>query len=107
MVYTSWHTFLFFGDWRPIGTFCTITRLSTNYLNSIKLLLHVKHQLHIADIGGVDGGPVTQVTFPLCTLFGQNMAFVSMFSFNLSCSGKPESFFGAGIGLHFWHFPAF
>jgi hypothetical protein len=77
------------------------------FKNSIYSLLHDQHQLHIADIGTVDRSPVTQITFALGTFFSQNVAFVSMFSFDFSCSGKSEPFFGTGIGFHFWHFPAF
>jgi len=73
----------------------------------MKILLHVQHQLHILNIGTVNNRPVSQISFAFGTFLCKNMAFVSMFSFDFSCSGKFESFFGTGIGFHFWHFPAF
>jgi len=106
MIYTSWHTFYFFGNRRSAGwrtLFCTITWLITQ-INQLKLL-HVQQKLHIALICFVNGGPVTEVTFPLLTFFGKNVAFVGMFPFNFPCSGEPETFFSSRIRFHLWHNP--
>jgi hypothetical protein len=70
-------------------------------------LLHVQHQLHIVDVGTVNGRPVPEIPLALRALFGQNVAFVGMFSLDLAGSGKFESLLGTGIGFHFWHFPTF
>lgn len=45
-----------------------------------------------------------KVTLLLCCLLGQDVAFVSMLSFDLSGAGKLEAFLGSGVGLHFWHY---
>jgi len=44
-----------------------------------------------------------QVALPFLAHFGEDMAFVSVFSFYLPCARERESLLGAGIGFHFWH----
>ena len=66
-------------------------------------LLHqqLTNGLQVVDINDADA---RQVSLLLLGLLGQDVTLVSMFSFNLPCSGKGEPFFGTGISLKFWHF---
>ena len=43
------------------------------------------------------------MAFAFFRFFGQDMAFESVFPFDVSRAGDPESLLGAGIGFHFWH----
>ena len=66
-------------------------------------LLHqqLTNGLQVVDINDADA---RQVSLLLLGLLGQDVTLVSMFSFNLPCSGKGEPFFGTGISFNFWHF---
>ena len=68
-----------------------------------KLLLHEEFA-HRVEVTLVDDAHVSEVSLTLFALLGQDVTLVSMFSFNLPCSGKGESFFGTGISFNFWHF---
>jgi hypothetical protein len=47
---------------------------------------------------------MSQITFLLFRLFGQDVAFVSVFTLYFTGSGKSESFFSTGISFYLWHF---
>ena len=47
---------------------------------------------------------VVEVSLLLLSLLRQNVAVISMLSFDLTCSGQLEAFLSAGICLNFWHF---
>jgi hypothetical protein len=70
-----------------------------------KRLLHIQQKLNVTLIGLVNGSPISKVPFTFCTFFSQNVAFVGMFPFNFSTSGKSKTFFSSGVCLHFWHNP--
>ena len=67
------------------------------------MLLH-QELAHLRQVALVHDAHVGEVSFTLFALLGQDVTLVSMFSFNLPCSGKGEPFFGTGISLNFWHF---
>ena len=46
---------------------------------------------------------MSDMAFALFRFFGQDVAFESMFPLDVSGARNPESLFGAGVGLHFWH----
>ena len=69
-----------------------------------RALLEAKKSLYTAFVSGVNDAEVGEVSFLLLSLLGENVTFESMFSLDLSCSGKSESFFGTGISLNLWHF---
>jgi hypothetical protein len=46
---------------------------------------------------------MSKCAFTLGTHFGEDMAFVSVLSLDLSGAGVRESLLGTGIGFHFWH----
>ena len=62
---------------------------------------------YLLHIGAIHDGIVYQVSLLLLRLLRQNVTVISMLSFNLTCSGKSESFFSTGISLNFWHFLLF
>jgi len=43
------------------------------------------------------------MTLALFRFFSQDMAFESMFPFDVSGAGDLKSLLGAGVGFHFWH----
>ena len=51
-----------------------------------------------------DESKVVEVALLLFGLLSKNVAVVSVFSFDFSCSGKSESFFGTGISFNLRHF---
>ena len=66
-------------------------------------LLH-EELTHDVQVSPVHDAHLTQVTFTLLALLGQDVTLVSMSSFNLSGAGKGEPFLRSGIRLNFWHF---
>ena len=46
---------------------------------------------------------MSDMTFAFFRFFGKDMAFESVFPFDVSGAGDPESLLGAGVGFHFWH----
>ena len=62
---------------------------------------------YLLHIGTIHDGVVYQVSLLLLRLLRQNVTVISMLSFNLTRSGKSESFFSTGISLNFWHFLLF
>ena len=66
-------------------------------------LLH-QELTHDGQVGAVNDAHLTQVTFTLLALLGQDVTLVSMSSFNLSGAGKGKPFLRSGIRLNFWHF---
>ncbi len=46
---------------------------------------------------------VYQVLLLLFSFLRQDVAVISMFSLDFSCSGKSESFFRTGISFNLWH----
>ena len=46
---------------------------------------------------------MSQISLLLFGLFGENVALVSVFSLDFSRSGKRETLFRTGVGLHLWH----
>ena len=73
-------------------------------LVAVGCLLLNEEQTDAVEVSLVNDADVGEVTLLLLSLLCQDVTFVSMFSFNLSCSGKGEPFFGTGISLNFWHF---
>ena len=69
----------------------------------LSCLLH-QELTHDVQVGLVHDAHLTQVTFTLLALLGQDVTLVSMSSFNLSGAGKGEPFLRSGIRLNFWHF---
>ena len=69
----------------------------------LNCLLHQK-LLYDGQVGFFNDAHLTQVTFTLLALLGQDVTLVSMSSFNLSGAGKGEPFLRSGIRLNFWHF---
>jgi hypothetical protein len=55
----------------------------------------------------VNRGRVRKITFPLDGFLGKDVAFVSMLPLDFTGAGEGKPFFGAGFGLHFWHFTGF
>ena len=51
----------------------------------------------------MQGIGLTQVTFPLGALFGQDMTAMRVVTFETTGSGALEPFGGPAIGLHFGH----
>jgi hypothetical protein len=51
-----------------------------------------------------DNGAVSQVTFSLFGLFGENVAMVSVMSLDFAGAGKGESLLGSGLCFDFGHF---
>jgi len=49
-------------------------------------------------------GEIRQISFSFFCFFCQNMAFVSMFSLDLSRTRYRKSFLCSGVCLHFWHY---
>ena len=43
------------------------------------------------------------MAFAFFRFLGKDMAFESVFPFDVSGAGDPESLLGAGVGFHFWH----
>ena len=69
----------------------------------LELLLHEEFANGV-EVALVHHAHVSEVSLTLLALLSQDVTLVSMFSFNLPCSGKVESFFGTGISFNFWHF---
>ena len=69
----------------------------------LSCLLH-QELLDDGQVGFFNDAHLTQVTFTLLALLGQDVTLVSMSSFNLSGAGKGEPFLRSGIRLNFWHF---
>jgi hypothetical protein len=51
----------------------------------------------------LDDGGVIQIAFSLLALLGQNVAMVGMLPFDFAGARQFKTFFGSGLGLHFWH----
>jgi hypothetical protein len=51
-----------------------------------------------------DNSAVSQVTFSLFGLFGENVAMVSVMSLDFAGAGKRESLLGSGLCFNFRHF---
>lgn len=51
----------------------------------------------------IDGSCFAELAFSLTTFFGQNVAFTSLFAFDLTGSGNLKTLFGTTIRFHFWH----
>lgn len=47
---------------------------------------------------------VVKISFTLFRLLCQDVAVVSVFSFEFPCPGEREALLGRGIGLYLWHF---
>ena len=69
----------------------------------LSCLLH-QELLYDGQVSFFNDAHLTQVTFTLLALLGQDVTLVSMSSFNLSGAGKGEPFLRSGIRLNFWHF---
>ena len=54
-----------------------------------------------------DNGAVSQITFSLFGLFGENVAVVSVMSLDFTGAGQSESFLGSGFRFDFRHFLLF
>lgn len=67
------------------------------------VLLHCEKLANSLDIGALHDCGVVQHTFALFALLGENVAVVSVFSLDFSCSGESESLLTAGISLYLWH----
>jgi hypothetical protein len=69
----------------------------------INLLADTKQALHIALIGLVHNGKLHQSFLSAFGLFGQDVIFEGVLSFDLTGSRNVESFLGSGIGFHLRH----
>ena len=58
----------------------------------------------MAYVGAVYDIHVVKVALLFLGLLCQNVAVVSVMSFNLTRSGERETLFCSGISLYFWHF---
>jgi hypothetical protein len=67
-------------------------------------LFHCKQKLDILPVSGAYHSVVGEKPFTLGSLFGENVAFESMFALDLPCTGQSESFLCTRVCLHFWHF---
>jgi len=67
-------------------------------------LTQAKEFAYLINIALVYKCDVVEITLLLLGLLGQNVTVISVFSFNLTRSGKGEPLFGTGISLYFWHF---
>ena len=47
---------------------------------------------------------MVEISLTFFRLFGQDVAVVSVFSFDFAGTGEREAFLGSGIGLYLWHF---
>jgi hypothetical protein len=66
-------------------------------------LFCVKHILHISFVTLMHQARFCEITLSLRFLFGQNVTFERVLSFNFSRSGELEALLGAGYGFHLWH----
>ena len=67
-------------------------------------LAEVEKRLHLAHVGAVYKSGVVEVSLTLGALLCQNVAVVSVFSFDLSCAGERETLLRRAVGLYLWHF---
>lgn len=67
-------------------------------------LLDAEEFAHSLNVGSLHDGGVVEHAFALLRLFGEDVAVVSVFALDLSCSGKSESLFCTGISLYLGHF---
>ncbi len=72
-------------------------------VNTYKPLLHRQQPLDILLVRWMHFPKIGEVTLPFGGLFRENMAFVSVLSFNLTRTREGEPLFGAGICFHFRH----
>jgi hypothetical protein len=68
------------------------------------LLAHSEHLTDGAVQVVLHDGAVGQVAFSLGTLFGENVAVISVMSLDFAGAGQSESLLGGGLGFDFWHF---
>jgi hypothetical protein len=70
----------------------------------IKQLLHGQQTLDIFLVSFVYLSKISQVPLAFLRLFGENMALVSVLSFDFTSSGEREAFLRSRIRLHLWHY---
>ena len=58
---------------------------------------------NLLNVALVDDGEVVEVAFLLLGLLRQDVAVISVFSLDFSCTGKGEPLFGTGISLNLGH----
>lgn len=68
------------------------------------LLLQTEKSFNVTFVNLADSAEVGEVAFLLLGFLSENVALVSVFSLDLSCSGKSKALFSTGISLNFWHF---
>jgi hypothetical protein len=67
-------------------------------------MLHVGNQSSDPfQIGAVHQVALTEISFPLCALLGQDMAGEGLTPDDLAGAGGLEPFGRPAIGFHFWH----
>ena len=69
-----------------------------------KRLAEIEKRLHLAHVCAVYECSVVEVSLTLSALLCQNVAVVSVFSFDLSCAGERETLLRRAVGLYLWHF---
>lgn len=68
------------------------------------VLLHGEKLANGMRICLLNNGCVVKHTFALFAFLGENVAVVSVFSLDFSCSGESKSLLATGISLYLWHF---
>ena len=67
------------------------------------ILTKSKKSLHLALVGGCHESGVVQITFTLFAFLRQNVAVVSMFSFDLTGASQCKALLRCAVCLYFWH----
>ena len=68
------------------------------------MLTQTEQITNLLQVGAVDDCLMNQITFLFLCLLCQNVAVVSMMSFDLTSTGEAESLLRTGIRFYFWHF---
>ena len=81
-------------------------RVSHDWINRLLgfvCFLDRQHELHVRRIGLAYKPALRESALTVLLLLGEDMALVSMLSFDLAASSDAEPLLGTGISLHFWH----
>ena len=66
-------------------------------------LSQVEQFAHGLAVGIVHQSGVVEVAFALGRFLCQNVAVISVFSFDFACAGERETLFAGTVGLNLWH----
>ena len=72
-------------------------------LGSGLIYLNTKHRFYPLHVCRVNRSCMSNMTLTFLGFFCKDVAFKSMFPFNVSGAGDFESLLGAGVSFHFWH----